>query len=1017
MDLLPPSTSEDIPESTGMRFTVRSANSPSYSLTRRSGVRKRLTAENADDTDCSNTKEDLGFVYQKDINQSDAVERNPQESGTVVGGSLALHGLGRTEGRGGNLPSRSMSLDLRSKSRSLSRTTTAGEPKLLGKTEIRGFEEQRTEIEKIQRGGTSSSSPTYFEDNHSVNHKDFADRVGKANTLPVRFKTESRPASRLDCPSGPQGGQSIKERIQKLFESAGDTTVGGTFPRRFSSCDDYSPVRKVATIWAPKEENHPSSETLASIETIKLKERSTETRRQEELSSKYLEEDGYRRETIEMGTKSLDRARSRNTVAGRIRSARTGTGMAQSQTFEGSILAQRRYNQEDKKTDVTEISKAQKGNKERDEGTKQQSKPRSGIADDIFYANPSEGTLPSPEWKKLPEILSAPSSASVRNKISQFEALTQRAASEFQIPRRSMSVQAQPCQRQEGVKKSGSAKYIGERNYKWETKTDGSSEKRMMFASEKSLSLVDFGFKSRMSETDSGNLLDRRKNNLSKDLGQYYSHKKTLHIPLNEGAEKRSRFLFSEDSNLRDTVTLTHTSDMQPRPQWQIFSPVSDDDKTPTNTPLNTPPFLSPVEEPEDFFPIADNTSLHVTGQEDKAKDTDSTLSPPVILSLTSEPDFSQTSKLDVFLTDKEKTKDNESLDRPPDTSYQNNLSDVVYSNVKAELPTGRKQLLDLNAWIAGLDPEYKNWNEYMGECEDDDESTQKDDDSNDSDSGDSSVTITSNMSQSENRSFSLSLSNLCNFSGTDVESDNDNDDWQLPGRRSASFSSDVSAFSCVSLLPTDELDKLVEEVKNLGDETLQDYDDVHVVVLHKEVGVGLGFSLAGGVDQNKPVTVHKVFNSGVAAKEGSISEGDHVLSINGTAFSKSTHLEALRTLKRAKSREMAVVVLRKGDLSQSETQYETGQRVCIQLEKNSVDLGFSLMGGVGSNLGNKPLTVQKIFRGGPVDKMFPGDEILEIQGFSVVGRRRLEVWNFIKTLASGPVEVVLRRPVKVTKL
>lgn len=41
----------------------------------------------------------------------------------------------------------------------------------------------------------------------------------------------------------------------------------------------------------------------------------------------------------------------------------------------------------------------------------------------------------------------------------------------------------------------------------------------------------------------------------------------------------------------------------------------------------------------------------------------------------------------------------------------------------------------------------------------------------------------------------------------------------------------------------------------------LKDYDDVQVVVLHKEVGVGLGFSLAGGVDQNKPVTVRKIFN------------------------------------------------------------------------------------------------------------------------------------------------------------
>ncbi|XP_014839923.1 PREDICTED: uncharacterized protein LOC106916269 [Poecilia mexicana] len=1000
MDLLPPSTSENNPQRTGTRFTVRSANSPSYSLSRRTGIRKRLTAENADDTNCSNTKEDLGFVYQKDINQNDTVERSPQENGTDAGGSLALHGLGRTEGRGGNLPNRSMSLDWRSKPR---RTATAGEPGLLGKKEARGFEEGRTEIEKIPRGRVSSSSPSYFEDNRSVNHSDFADRVSKNSTLPVRFKTESGPGSRLDCPSGTQGGQSIKERIQKLFESAGDTTAGGTFPRRFSSCDDCIPVRKAAaTMWAPKEANPPSSETSASFETVKLKGRSTDTRRQEELSSKYLGEDGYWRETIETGTKSLDRARSRNTFAGRIRSARTAIGMVQPQTYEESMLTQRKwYNQEDRRTDVTEISKAQKSNKEIDEGTKQQSKPWSGIGDDVFYAKPSEGTLPSPEWKKLPEIQSS-SSASVRNKINQFEALTQRAANEVQIVRRTFSVQAQPCQPQNRIKKSGSAKYIGERSYRWETETDGSSEKRTMFASEKSLSLVDLGIKPGMSETDSGNSLDRRENDLS-------SLKKTLHIPLNEGAQKRSRFLFAKDSNLRDTVTLTHTSDMQPRPQWEISSPVSDDDKTPTNTPMNTSPFPSPFQEPEGFFPIADNMSLHVTGQEVKAKDTDSTLPPPVILS--------QTSESDVFITDNEKPRDNDSLDLPPDTSCQNNLSDVSCSNIKAELPKGRKQLLDLKAWIAGLDPEYKTWNEYMEGSEDDDESTQKDDDSNDSDSGDSSATITSNTSQTENRSFSLSLSNLCYFSGTDVESDNDNDDWQLPGRRSASLSSDVSAFSCVSLLPSDELDKLVEEVKNLGEETLQDYDDVQVVVLHKEVGVGLGFSLAGGVDQNKPVTVHKVFNSGVAAQEGSISEGDHVLSINGTAFSKSTHGEALRTLKKAKSREMAVVVVRKGDLSQTETQYETGQRVCIQLEKNSRGLGFSLKGGGDSYLGNRPLTVQKIFQRGPVDKVFPGDEILEIQGFSVVGRRRLEVWNFIKTLASGPVEVVLRRPLKVTQL
>lgn len=35
----------------------------------------------------------------------------------------------------------------------------------------------------------------------------------------------------------------------------------------------------------------------------------------------------------------------------------------------------------------------------------------------------------------------------------------------------------------------------------------------------------------------------------------------------------------------------------------------------------------------------------------------------------------------------------------------------------------------------------------------------------------------------------------------------------------------------------------------------------MQVVVLHKEVGMGLGFSVAGGVDQNKPVTVSSSFH------------------------------------------------------------------------------------------------------------------------------------------------------------
>uniref|UniRef100_A0AAV2MD18 PDZ domain-containing protein n=1 Tax=Knipowitschia caucasica TaxID=637954 RepID=A0AAV2MD18_KNICA len=346
----------------------------------------------------------------------------------------------------------------------------------------------------------------------------------------------------------------------------------------------------------------------------------------------------------------------------------------------------------------------------------------------------------------------------------------------------------------------------------------------------------------------------------------------------------------------------------------------------------------------------------------------------------------------------------------PPLTS---NLPDIV----SKDNLNGKKRILDLNAWLDGLKPEIKVWED---EGEDDDDSTQRDEDSNyDSDSGESSVTVTSVVS---NKSFSVSLADLCNFAGEVYDSENDSDEWQSTGRRSVSLSSDISGFSYVSVLPTEELDKLIQDVKSIGDNNLQDYEDVRVVVLHKDIGVGLGFSLAGGVDQNKPVTVHKVFHSGVAAQEASIKEGDQVLSINGSALSGCTHWEALRVLRRAKGREMGVVVLKKPDvrvLSKEKASApdltppqisETGQRVTVSLEKSNRDLGFSLEGGVGSSLGNKPLSVQKIFQGGPFEKVLPGDEVLEVNGVSVVGMRRLEAWTLIRKLPPGPVSVVLRR-------
>uniref|UniRef100_A0A8C9YGL1 PDZ domain-containing protein n=1 Tax=Sander lucioperca TaxID=283035 RepID=A0A8C9YGL1_SANLU len=493
-------------------------------------------------------------------------------------------------------------------------------------------------------------------------------------------------------------------------------------------------------------------------------------------------------------------------------------------------------------------------------------------------------------------------------------------------------------------------------------------------------------------------------NNCAEDFGKYSRLKSTLQIPLCGGAQRQRRNLYIDET---DFYKISSPEEASERPQPSLLfdscdtsagvqkstsprvtSPVSDEDKTPTNS-SNHSPFLSPTTVNGISFAESGNESTSVLTQAVKTPERDS---PPHL--------------------------------RPLVTSSHSNLPDLISPDVNTANPHGKKQVLD--AWVAGWNPEIKVWNDDEDDYEeDDDESTQRDEDSNyDSDSGESSLTITSNMSQSDHKSFCVSLSDLCNFAGVENESENDTDEWQYTSHRTASLSSDMSALSCVSVMPSEELDRLLEDVRSVGDSTMQDYDDVQVVVLHKDIGVGLGFSLAGGVDQNKPVTVHKVFHSGVAAQEGSIREGDQVLSINGTALCSYAHWEAVRVLRRTKTREMGVVVLRRGGNSSvckrgaqtnnqgpTQTQFtETGQLLCVRLEKNSRDLGFSLEGGVDSNLGNRPLTVQKIFQGGPVDKVCPGDEIEEIEGMSVVGMRRLEAWTLIRKLPSGPVDVVLRR-------
>ncbi|CAK6442387.1 unnamed protein product [Pipistrellus nathusii] len=242
-----------------------------------------------------------------------------------------------------------------------------------------------------------------------------------------------------------------------------------------------------------------------------------------------------------------------------------------------------------------------------------------------------------------------------------------------------------------------------------------------------------------------------------------------------------------------------------------------------------------------------------------------------------------------------------------------------------------------------------------------------------------------------------------------------------------------------LALLSAEELRELLEEVQELDAAALQQLESIHVTVLHKEEGAGLGFSLAGGADlESREVTVHRVFPSGLAAQEGTIRKGDEVLSINGKSLRGATHSQALAILRQAREPRQAVVVTRRpapgprpsaeaptpaapaapapaaGDAASDPATEDAVavETLTLTLEKTPAGLGFSLEGGRGSLQGDRPLTVNRVFTGaasGP-ESVRPGDEVLQLAGATTQGLTRFEAWSLIKALPDGPVPVSVRR-------
>ncbi|XP_073509241.1 pro-interleukin-16 isoform X2 [Phyllobates terribilis] len=284
-----------------------------------------------------------------------------------------------------------------------------------------------------------------------------------------------------------------------------------------------------------------------------------------------------------------------------------------------------------------------------------------------------------------------------------------------------------------------------------------------------------------------------------------------------------------------------------------------------------------------------------------------------------------------------------------------------------------------------------------------------------------------SNENQHLDTGFSVNLSELKGYGVGQPEREKEE---KISGQTLSLPSTVGSAGqSVISLLPLEELTQLIEEVKGLDEKTLKQFDDIHVVVLHKEEGTGLGFSLAGGNDlENKEITVHRVFHDGLTAQEGTIQKGDKVLSINGKSLKGVSHNDATGILRQARHPRQAVIVIKKENdggqtmdtsdffgvsndsmLSDSES---AGSTMTVTLEKHLTGLGFSLEGGKGSINGDKPIVINRIFKGvsDKNEALQTGDELLQLGNINLQGLTRFEAWTAIKTLPIGPVLAVIRR-------
>ncbi|XP_059082118.1 uncharacterized protein LOC131879738 isoform X3 [Tigriopus californicus] len=275
-------------------------------------------------------------------------------------------------------------------------------------------------------------------------------------------------------------------------------------------------------------------------------------------------------------------------------------------------------------------------------------------------------------------------------------------------------------------------------------------------------------------------------------------------------------------------------------------------------------------------------------------------------------------------------------------------------------------------------------------------------------------------------------------------------------------YGSITSLASSTSMISPQELQGLIDEANQSLEESGTPSHEIMVIVLHREFTAGsIGITLAGGADYEcKDITVHKVIPGTLADRDGRIQKGDRVLSINGRSTKGVSHREALSILKAPRA-EVVLVLSRSRSVTPAETgsfdanyaasynyvnmtssrppkilespldsksllselkfvDVPRGAPMTVSLKKEGTGLGFRLEGGKDSPLGDRPLTIKKIFTGGAAGKskvLKVGDEIISVNNTDCTRMSRIEAWNFMKKLSDGTSTIVVRQKIEDVKV